>query len=106
MSASIFNLSHPLRTGNIRLAPGGKELFGTVIRHAKMDKTVTVSKHFLMMTIYLGSSFQVPVQWKSPYLASKLKELPRSRPREFLQDRRQSRIASMQEDEPNEVLLC
>ena len=43
MSSSIFNMSHPLRTGFIRLAPSGKELFGTVIRQGKMAKTVTVS---------------------------------------------------------------
>ena len=43
MSVSINNLAHPLRTGHIRLAPSGKELFGTVIRHGKMAKTVTVS---------------------------------------------------------------
>ena len=43
MSHNIWNLAHPQRTGNIRLAPSGKEIFGTVIRHGKMDKTVTVS---------------------------------------------------------------
>ena len=43
MASSIYNLRHPLRTGNIRLAPSGKEVFGTVIRDGKMNKTVTVS---------------------------------------------------------------
>ena len=42
MSASIFNLAHPLRTGHIRLAPSGKEVFGTVTRAGRMKKTVTV----------------------------------------------------------------
>eukprot|EP00806_Schmidingerella_arcuata_P006581 Macronucleus_6996.p1 GENE.Macronucleus_6996~~Macronucleus_6996.p1 ORF type:complete len:144 (+),score=36.99 Macronucleus_6996:1-432(+) len=42
MSHNIWNLAHPQRTGNIRLAPSGKEIFGTVIRQGKMDKTVTV----------------------------------------------------------------
>ena len=43
MSTSIYNLTHPQRSGFIRLAPSGHELFGTVIRQGKMDKTVTVS---------------------------------------------------------------
>ena len=42
MSSNIFNLTHPLRTGFIKLAPGGKEMYGTVIRHGRMNKTVTV----------------------------------------------------------------
>ena len=42
MSANIFNLTHQLRTGFIRLAPNGVEKFGTVIRQGRMDKTVTV----------------------------------------------------------------
>ena len=32
MSANIWNLAHPLRTGFVKLAPNGKEKFGTVIR--------------------------------------------------------------------------
>lgn len=43
MSTSIWNLKHPLRTGHISLAHSGKEKFGTVIRHGRMNKTVTVS---------------------------------------------------------------
>ena len=42
MSSNIFNLTHPLRTGFIKLAPGGKEMYGTVIRQGRMNKTVTV----------------------------------------------------------------
>ena len=45
MSYNIWNLAHPQRTGYIRLAGSGKEIFGTVIRAGKMDKTVTVSHH-------------------------------------------------------------
>ena len=43
MSHNIYNLKHPQRTGFIRIANSGKEIFGTVIRQGKMDKTVTVS---------------------------------------------------------------
>ena len=43
MSHNIWNLTHPQRTGHIRLIGSGKEIFGTVIRHGKMSKTVTVS---------------------------------------------------------------
>ena len=42
MSANIWNLKHPLRTGFVKLAGGGLEKFGTVIRQGRMDKTVTV----------------------------------------------------------------
>ncbi len=42
MSANIYNLSHQLRTGFIRLAPSGKELFGTVIKQGLNANTVTV----------------------------------------------------------------
>ena len=42
MSSSIWNLTHPLRSGHIPLKQSGGELFGTVIRHGKMKKTVTV----------------------------------------------------------------
>lgn len=44
MSTNIYNLSSPLRTGRVKLAPSGKELFGTVIRQGRMPKTVTVSE--------------------------------------------------------------
>ena len=41
---SIYNLNNPIRTGYHRmLGSGGKEMFGTVIKHDR-DKTVTVSK--------------------------------------------------------------
>jgi hypothetical protein len=43
MSSSIWNLTHPLRSGHIPLRQGGCEAFGTVIRHGRMKKTVTVS---------------------------------------------------------------
>ncbi len=43
MSSSIWNLTHSLRTGHIPLKKGGAEAFGTVIRHGRMNKTVTVS---------------------------------------------------------------
>lgn len=43
MSSSIWNLKHPLRSGHIQLATGGKELFGTVIRDRRMRKTCTVN---------------------------------------------------------------
>ena len=46
MSLNIWNFMSPQRTGYVRLAPSGKELFGTVIRHGKMDKTVTVSGRY------------------------------------------------------------
>ena len=42
MSTSIWNLTHPLRTGYIPLKLGA-EFYGTVIRHGRMKKTVTVS---------------------------------------------------------------
>lgn len=42
MSSSIWNLTHPLRSGHVHLKHGGCELFGTVIRHGRMRKTVTV----------------------------------------------------------------
>merc|ERR1712086_681322 len=41
MSSNIWNLTHPLRTGFVKLAPG-KEKFCTIIRQGRMDKTVTV----------------------------------------------------------------
>ena len=41
MSGNIYNLTHPLRSGRVRLAPT-REMFGTVIRQGRMDKTVTV----------------------------------------------------------------
>ena len=44
MSHNIYNLKHPHATGFVKIANSGKEKFGTVIRHGKMDKTVTVSR--------------------------------------------------------------
>lgn len=43
MSSSIWNLTHPLRSGHVKIKHSGAELFGTVIRHGRMKKTVTVS---------------------------------------------------------------
>ena len=43
MSTNIYNLLHPARQGWNKMARGGKELFGTVVKHGLMDKTVTVS---------------------------------------------------------------
>jgi len=44
--SSIWNLLNPLRTGFVKLAPSGKELYGTVIKHGLMAKTATVSVDF------------------------------------------------------------
>ena len=52
MSHNIWNLAHPQRTGNLRLAPHGKEIFGTVIRHGKMNKTVTVRHRLKAYAIF------------------------------------------------------
>ena len=52
MSHNIYNLKHPQRTGFIKIAGTGKEVFGTVIRHGKMDKTVTVRKILLQIPHY------------------------------------------------------
>ena len=43
MSTNIYNLKHSTRTGFVRLGASGKELFGTVVKHGLMNKTVTVS---------------------------------------------------------------
>lgn len=42
--SSVWNLLNPIRNGgtNLKLLSGGREFFGTVIKHGKMDKTVTV----------------------------------------------------------------
>ena len=53
MSLNIWNFLSPQRTGHVRLAPSGKELFGTVIRHGKMDKTVTVSERFRNINVHI-----------------------------------------------------
>ena len=42
MSSNIWNLQHHLRTGFIKIAPNGKELYGTIIRQGLNDRTVTV----------------------------------------------------------------
>ena len=56
MSSSIWNLTHSLRSGHVPLKiQGGCELFGTVIRHGRMRKTVTVSLILNpILTINLG----------------------------------------------------
>ena len=43
MSTALYNIKDPIRTGHIKLARGGRELFGTVVKHGLMRKTVTVS---------------------------------------------------------------
>jgi hypothetical protein len=53
MSTSIWNLAHPLRTGHIPLAKSGLELFGTVIRHGRMKKTVSVFYYLFANNFYL-----------------------------------------------------
>lgn len=40
--SSIWNYKDPLRSGFIRLAKGGREKYGTVIKSGFMNKTVTV----------------------------------------------------------------
>ena len=45
MSSNIWNLRHYMRTGWIRLAPHGREKYGTVVRQGRMDKTVSVRVH-------------------------------------------------------------
>ncbi|EAR84967.1 30S ribosomal protein S17 (macronuclear) [Tetrahymena thermophila SB210] len=42
--SSVWNLLNPIRNGatGLKLLSSGRELFGTVIQHGKMDKTVTV----------------------------------------------------------------
>merc|ERR1711957_791944 len=42
MSSSILNFTSQTRNGFVRLAPNGKEVFGTVIRAGLNSKTVTV----------------------------------------------------------------
>lgn len=46
MSSNIWNLTHPLRSGHVSLKQGGGELYGSVIRHGRMSKTVTVIPPF------------------------------------------------------------
>ena len=45
MSSSITNWANPLRNGFVKIAPNGREVYGTVIRAGLNQKTVTVS-HF------------------------------------------------------------
>jgi len=59
MSSNIYNLSHPLRTGFIRLAPSGKELFGTVVKQGLNANTVTVRNQ---IHLCLGQSLSLPFQ--------------------------------------------
>ena len=63
MSTSITNFAHPTRMGFIKLAPSGKEFFGTVIRAGKMQKTVTVSYSFFSCII--GANFKMGLQLQS-----------------------------------------
>ena len=62
MSSSIWNLTHPLRTGHIPLKAGGGELFGTVIRHGKMKKTVTVSQETFLKHRSIGIGLSLSFQ--------------------------------------------
>jgi small subunit ribosomal protein S17 len=39
---SIWNLSSPMNSGFVHLLGSGREMYGTVIRHGKINKTVTV----------------------------------------------------------------
>ena len=59
MSTSIWNLTHPLRSGHIELKKGGSELFGTVIRHGKMKKTATVIIIYSPNSFCLGISIKI-----------------------------------------------
>lgn len=60
MSSNIWNLTHPIRSGHVPLKYGGNELFGTVIRHGRMSKTVTV-KHYItpLIAITLGNGNKI-----------------------------------------------
>jgi small subunit ribosomal protein S17 len=40
--SNIWNLKDPLKTGFVKLAPSGREKYGTVIKSGFMKKTVTV----------------------------------------------------------------
>ena len=46
--SSVWNLLNPIRCGgtNLKLLNSGRELFGTVVKHGKINKTVTVKKYF------------------------------------------------------------
>ena len=75
MSSSIYNFAHPQRKGFIRLAHGGKELFGTVIKQGKMDKTVTVSGR---LADWLGACVKLPLRAQGLDLAGQGPQLPRA----------------------------
>lgn len=40
--SSLWNLLAPSRSGILRIAGSGNELFGTVIKHGLINKTITV----------------------------------------------------------------
>lgn len=40
--SSLWNLLSPARSGIVKIAGSGNELFGTVIRHGLINKTITV----------------------------------------------------------------
>ena len=40
--SSLWNLLSPVKSGIVRVAGSGNELFGTVIKHGLINKTVTV----------------------------------------------------------------
>eukprot|EP00357_Protocruzia_adherens_P028700 CAMPEP_0115007174 /NCGR_PEP_ID=MMETSP0216-20121206/20993_1 /TAXON_ID=223996 /ORGANISM="Protocruzia adherens, Strain Boccale" /LENGTH=171 /DNA_ID=CAMNT_0002374007 /DNA_START=30 /DNA_END=545 /DNA_ORIENTATION=+ len=42
MAAILNSLKDPIRNGSLQIAKGGREMFGTVISHGKLSKTVKV----------------------------------------------------------------
>ena len=63
--SNIWNFKDPLKTGFVKIAPSGREKFGTVVKSGFMKKTVTVkvdsvsyNPHYKIYT-NLPSKFQV-----------------------------------------------
>ncbi len=48
--SAIWNLLNPIRCGgtNLKLMSSGRELFGTVVKSGKIEKTVTVIKLLIL----------------------------------------------------------
>ena len=61
MSSSITNLADATRKGFVKLAPNGVEMFGTVIRSGRMNKTVTVNNISPLTLVNLGSRLQIQI---------------------------------------------
>jgi small subunit ribosomal protein S17 len=63
--SNIWNFKDPLKTGFVKIAPSGREKFGTVIKSGFMKKTVTVKVDSLTfhttLRLYMNrpSKFQV-----------------------------------------------